>query len=89
MNERIRELAEQARKEWLPTTNFPDQYTGMHTELMERFAKLVIQECINVVEKNENYSAGITEIVDEYKTGVQIGLASAVCDIERYFDIEA
>jgi hypothetical protein len=89
MNERIKELAVQARNEWLPTTNFPDKYTGMHPELMEKFAELIIKECVSVIEKNENYRPGITEIVDEYTTGVQIGLASAIGDIEKYFDIEA
>ena len=48
MNERIKALAVQARNEWLPTTNFPDKYTGMHPELMEKFAELIVAECVGL-----------------------------------------
>ena len=49
MNERIKLLAEQARKEYLklPTGYRPDQ-VGMCRELMEKFAELIIQECARV-----------------------------------------
>jgi hypothetical protein len=50
MNKQIKQLAEQARKEWVSTTNFPDQYTGMHPELMKKFAELIIQSCIDKIE---------------------------------------
>ena len=56
MNERFRSLAVQARNEWLPTTNFPDKYTGMHPELMERFAELIVRECAEVAYKRSVHS---------------------------------
>ena len=51
MNERIRQLAEQARQEFLklPTGYTPEQ-VGMYPQLMEKFAELIVQECISAVE---------------------------------------
>jgi len=47
MNERIRGLAEQARQEFLkmPTGYTPEQ-VGMYPQLMEKFAELLIQQCM-------------------------------------------
>ena len=47
MNERIKQLAEQARKEYLklPTGYRPEQ-VGMYRELMEKFAELIVQDCV-------------------------------------------
>jgi len=52
MNERIQELAEQARQEFLklPTGYTPEQ-VGMYPQLMEKFAELIVKECIDVVGK--------------------------------------
>ena len=48
MNERIEELAVQARKEYLklPTGYKPEQ-VGLYRELMEMFAELIVRECAN------------------------------------------
>ena len=47
MNERIKKLAEQARREFLklPTGYTPEQ-VGMYPQLMEKFAELIVKECI-------------------------------------------
>ena len=49
MNERIKQLAQQAREEFLelPTGYRPEQ-VGMHPQLMERFAELIVRECAEV-----------------------------------------
>ena len=54
MNERIEELAVQARKEYLklPTGHRPEQ-VGMYRELMEKFAELIVQECLDIVNRKE------------------------------------
>ena len=46
MNERIRQLAEQARQEFLelPTGYTPEQ-VGMYPQLMQKFAELIVREC--------------------------------------------
>jgi len=54
MNERIKLLAEQARQEFLklPTGYKPEQ-VGMHPRLMEKFAELIVRECVRYF--NEDY----------------------------------
>ena len=54
MNKRIRELADEARKEFLelPTGYRPEQ-VGMYRELMEKFAELIVQECLDIVNRKE------------------------------------
>ena len=54
MNERIKQLAEQARKEYLklPTGYRPDQ-VGMYRELMEKFAELIVRDCLKIVNRHE------------------------------------
>ena len=50
MNERIRELAEQA-EDWADSQNF---YASDYRDyLMERFAELIVQECVRYF--NEDY----------------------------------
>ena len=47
MNERIKELAEQARQEFLKLpTGYKPEHIGMYPQLMEKFAKLIVKECV-------------------------------------------
>jgi len=57
MNERIKLLAEQARKEFLelPTGYRPEQ-VGMYPQLMEKFAELIVAECIRAVDNVGGYN---------------------------------
>jgi hypothetical protein len=52
MNERIRKLAVQARQDFLklPTGYTPEQ-VGMHPQLMEKFAELIVKECISALDE--------------------------------------
>ena len=54
MNERIQELAEQARQEFLklPTGYTPEQ-VGMYPQLMEKFAELIVEECCAIADQVE------------------------------------
>jgi hypothetical protein len=72
MNERIRELAREAG---LPTYN-PD---GIPTKL-EKFAELIIQECCDLIMKNQ-YSMvpGFMERLSAY---------SEVCMLKEHFGVE-
>ena len=45
MNERIRELAEQAGFN-------PYNYEGANAELFKKFAQLIVEECANVADEN-------------------------------------
>ena len=49
MNERIRELAEQARQYYLTLpTGFNPENVGMYPQLMEKFAELIVRECMRM-----------------------------------------
>ena len=48
MNERIKQLAEQARQYYLTLpTGFNPENVGMYPQLMEKFAELIVRECID------------------------------------------
>jgi hypothetical protein len=54
MNERIRELAEQARQYYLTLpTGYDPEKIGMYPQLMEKFAELIIQECVSICKDRE------------------------------------
>jgi hypothetical protein len=49
MNDRIRQFAEQARQEFLQLpTGYTAEQVGMYPQLMERFAELIITECLDI-----------------------------------------
>ena len=55
MNERIRQLAEQA-EEWV-CKNYPDAMDDndeFHAQTMEKFALLIVRECLSIVEPTED-----------------------------------
>ena len=58
MNERIRELAHEAG---LPTYN----PAGIPTKL-EKFAELIVQECVNVLHDNELWNRHISHALKEH-----------------------
>jgi hypothetical protein len=86
MNERIRELAEQAtfRQFFMPKSNSVsalDKFNGTFTEqeAIEKFAELIVKECLSQVDKVD----AILED-DKEKTGVAwVGLA-----IAKHFGVE-
>ena len=71
MNERIKELAEQARRYYLtlPTGYNPEQ-VGMYQELMEKFAELIVRECIGCCE--QVISDPVPESVDTWLNGGEL-----------------
>jgi len=56
MNERIRELAEQADATVLGTMTGGKQYTFLEHDL-EKFAELIVRECANIADKAEPYKS--------------------------------
>ena len=74
MNERIRQLAEQA-KDWADNQNFYQSHYQDY--LMERFAKLIVRECAEAVRiQNEQFMANESHY----------GVVSA--DILKHFGVE-
>lgn len=49
MNEKIKQFAQQARQEFLELpTGYTAAQVGMYPQLMERFAELIVRECVNI-----------------------------------------
>ena len=49
MNAKIKQFAEQARQEFLKLpTGYTAEQVGMYPQLMERFAELIITECVDI-----------------------------------------
>ena len=92
MNERIRQLAKQAgdyvNEVYTPPvrSNTPgkiweDGHVDWHTQFNEKFAELIVRECIGIVEKNES------EI--HYDTGMYPAYPTAtVREILEHFGVE-
>ena len=67
MNERIKELAEQA-EEWV-CKNYPDAMDDsdeFHAQTMEKFAELIVAECIDVVGKSTASPTGYQALMKHF-----------------------
>jgi hypothetical protein len=74
MNEKIRELAEQAN--WL----FADKVTGEFTDYdkrIQKFAELIIRECVGILEPKSRYMGEGPEV-----------LKDKIKQINRHFGVE-
>ena len=84
MNERIKELAEQATS--IVEMVGPEGYTSSYAKFdREKFAELLIQQCINVCEPvlDEPY-----EDMSEFDKGLVDGQDVAVEMIKQHFGVE-
>ena len=79
MNERIKLLAEQARKHF-PKTEMSGEFWVFDEE---KFAELIIQECVSVI----NTEAGEREDDDEYERAWKMGTEFAVYQIKQHFGV--
>ena len=78
MNERIRLLAEQA------ALLGPSSRVGNAHEASEKFAELIVQECINCVR-----GAVLTdEVAVKNNLGFNDGLSAAVVNVQKHFGVE-
>ncbi len=57
MNERIKQLAEQAGISYL---------SSVHPDMWEKFAELIVQECVNVLHDNELWNRHISHALKEH-----------------------
>ncbi len=85
MNERIKQLAEQVDSEF----NSPyDRHKAI-----ERFAELIVQECLSIVDSNNPRPPGTTIMYslakDEYfDTGWQVAVETKSNQIKQHFGVE-
>ena len=90
MNERIRELAADARGQMVVLTTVDDEQWRQHEEFVEKFAELIVKECLRQVE--EQYKPVLEDAVmmkDTHWDGyVQCGVDSYVAIREHFFGVE-
>ena len=91
MNERIKKLSEQAA---ISCGDFigPGLYTR-HKEEMEKFAELIVWECLSIVENNNPRPPGTTLryslAKDEYfDTGWQVAVETKSNQIKQHFGVK-
>ena len=81
MNERIRELAEQAGYKPLSPPTFADE---LNESFMQKFAELIVRECIDCCR-----GAGLADdVAVRNNLGFNDGIAEAVVHIEKHFGVE-
>ena len=89
MNERIKELMEQTGihvyKRSVLDKHYPELYDGVYCELsveeLEKFAELIVAECINKVRSRQMFSI-------EDKHNIHHAFDLLVYDLESYFGVE-
>jgi hypothetical protein len=80
MNERIQELAEQATT--IVEMVGPQGYTSSYTNFdREKFAELIVAECVELVSVNRDLAIEDGWNVDE-------AMSTAINDIEEHFGVE-
>jgi hypothetical protein len=83
MNERIQELIEQARE--YATTRHPVSNTtlSVNSDLFEqKFAELIVQECVSIVDKRKDQAIEEEWNVDE-------AMSAAEMDLLEHFGVES
>jgi len=93
MNERIRELSKQAGdyvnetytgpvRSKTPGKIWEDGHIGWHTQFNEKFAELIVRECVRVCNKQ------IPNWKGEYATAFGDGVEFCISGIKEHFGIE-
>ena len=81
MNERIDELIEQCTVQ-----NFSDCVGGYEIFDKEKFAELIVQECIECTK--EWYEARIADSARDYSRGYVHGCDEAIAEMKKRFGVE-
>ena len=88
MNERIKELAEQAGlkvESWMTSPPKPFQILGS-TEDFEKFAELIVRECIDKI--SEEHKAALDDVMEDWDRGFLGGLSCAMETVQKHFGVE-
>ena len=82
MNERIKKLAEQVRKHF-PKTEMSGEFWVFDEE---KFAELIVAECVNILEKPE-YAMTHSEELSRYNKGWVNGRLLGIEHIKEHFGV--
>lgn len=92
MNERIQKLAEQAgfRSDVTVTDGNNKRIDTKTSIALEKFAELIVRECINVSEAHaKSLEAQPSDpILEEYEVGIVSGIYEATTAIKQHFGVE-
>ena len=94
MNERIRELSKQAGdyvnetytgpvRSKTPGKIWEDGHIGWHTQFNQKFAELIVKECVKFCEHESN-----DDEHDEYDMGMWVKAESIKTAIKQHFGVE-
>jgi hypothetical protein len=87
MNERIKELAEQAGFQWLIGLRRNNPIiTGQETTVQE-FAELIVQECVDLLMKPE-YAMNNPTLLSPYNEGWASGRLLGIEHIKQHFGVK-
>ena len=90
MNERIRELAEQSYKEVIETNDYNGSAYTVREFDKDKFAELIVRECINVSEEHANWleAQPFDPELEQYEDGIVNGIYKATAAIKLHFGVE-
>jgi hypothetical protein len=84
MNERIKELADEARIKFSAHWAHEGVDTAVITRLdLKEFAELIVQECMNIVSNQTTLDTN-----EDFREGFNHGLKYAWTDIRKHFGVE-
>ena len=86
MNERIRELAEQAGGYVSLSYEHDGKLILSGEDIVEKFAELIVRECMSQIEEVRQIKAGNAGPV--YTQGFEDGMFVAIRTIEEHFGVE-
>ena len=92
MNERIRELAEQAGHRYYPSSNSGPLRVEYLTPELEKFAELIVLECMKEsmaeIVSDENIEQESDPLLREYLKGNNGGIVDAVVRFRNHFGVQ-
>ena len=90
MNKKIKELALDAGIGFTLWDDSGREMIDNYTpeEYLEKFAELIVKECITAIKNDDGYHLSVSTIDDRYNQGVQMGLEFAVTNIAEHFGVE-
>ena len=88
MNERIKQLAEQANADELSYAYYrgekrPENAVTLHSVDLEKFAELIVRECARLCEHESN-----DDEYDQYDMGQSVKAESIKTAIKKHFGVE-
>jgi predicted metal-dependent phosphoesterase TrpH len=86
MNERIKELKQQARDFYLLQEDLDCSTKELHELVEQKFAELIIRDCINCTK--EWYEARIADSARDYSRGYVHGCDEAIAEMKKRFGVE-